>query len=237
MARGKPVEIRTRTFENQKVATAYFKEILNRYQPGEQLSNDDALDVSALLERHPNFVSKIGCGVDYFQVIGTEHGTNCFCIVRTDGSTTDFSYPRCITGRPSTKKDLVSRAFRSVVQVDLFNAKDKFFQANRDGEGYVTCAVSGQQITHTDAHIDHRQPLVFEVIVATFLSSRRMDYESVKILSGADGQVTPEIADAELARDFRAYHKDIAKLDVVAKGVNLSLSAKHRIRPARISLT
>jgi hypothetical protein len=55
------------------------------------------LDLSALLERHDEYTQKVGCGVDHFEVMATEHGTNCFRIVRKDGSGTDFSYRHCIT--------------------------------------------------------------------------------------------------------------------------------------------
>ena len=50
--RSKPVELATRSFEKQGDATAFFKAMLNRYRPGERVSDEDGLDVAALLERH-----------------------------------------------------------------------------------------------------------------------------------------------------------------------------------------
>ena len=46
-------------------------------------SNDtDALDLAALLERHDEYKTKVGCSVDHFEVMMTERGTPCFRIVR-----------------------------------------------------------------------------------------------------------------------------------------------------------
>jgi hypothetical protein len=92
MGRGNAVLLATRSFPTQDAATAFFKDMLARYRVGEHVSDADALDLAALLERHDEFPQKAGCGVDHFSVMMTEHGTPCFRIVRTDGSGTDFSY-------------------------------------------------------------------------------------------------------------------------------------------------
>ena len=93
--RSKPVELATRSFGKQGDATAFFKAILNRYRPGERVSDEDSLDVAALLERHTEYVAKVGCGVSHFQVMMTEHGTQCFRIIRTDGSGGVFDVTSC----------------------------------------------------------------------------------------------------------------------------------------------
>ncbi|MHC4049209.1 DCL family protein [Bradyrhizobium sp. 25ACV] len=125
--RSKPVELATRSFEKQCDATAFFKAMLNRYRPGERVSDEDGLDVATLLERHTEYVAKVGCGVSHFQVMMTEHGTQCFRIIRTDGSGTDFSYPHCISQRPPSRKQEVAQAFRRAVRFDLYKARDSFF--------------------------------------------------------------------------------------------------------------
>lgn len=237
MARGKPVELATRVFTNQGQATDYFKNMLSRYRPGERVTEEDSLDLSALLERHDEYSQKVGCGLDHFEVMTTEHGTNCFRIVRTDGSGTDFSYRHCITQRAPSRKQEVSQAFRRVVQLDLYTARDNFFAQNTGADGMVTCAVTGERIGRGDAHMDHRPPMTFEVIVTTFLEGRGMSLDQVPITSGRDEQVSPEITDETLADDFRRYHSRIAKLDMVKSSVNLSQAARHRIKEGRISLT
>jgi hypothetical protein len=237
MARGKPVEIATRSFENQSKAVEHFREILGRYRPGDRVSDDDALDLSALLERHDEYAQKVGKGVDHFEVMATEHGTNCFRIVRIDGTGTDFSYRHCITQRPPTRKQEVSAAFRRVVQLDLYAARDKFFSAHRGDDGKVSCAVTGERILRDEAHMDHRPPMTFEVIVTTFLEGRGMSLDQVPITSGRDEQVSPEVTDEALAEAFRGYHSRVAKLDIVKSAINLAQSSRNRIKDGRVKLT
>lgn len=237
MARGKPVEIATRSFENQSKATEHFRQMLNRYRAGDRVSDEDALDLSALLERHDEYIQKVGKGVDHFEVMATEHGTNCFRVVRVDGTGTDFSYRHCITQRPPSRKQEVSAAFRRVVQIDLYSARDKFFSDHRDADGKVTCAVTGERIGRDDAHMDHRPPMTFEVIVTTFLEGRGLSLEQVPITSGQDEQVAPEVTDAVLAEAFRVYHSRVAKLDMVKSVINLAQSARNRIKDGRVRIT
>jgi hypothetical protein len=123
----KPVELPTRSFATQTLALSFFKAMLNRYRPGDRVNDTDALDLAALLERHDEYKTKVGSGVDHFEVMMTEHGTMCFRIIRSDGSGTDFSYPHCVTQRPPTRKQEVSQAFRRVVRFDLYNARDSSF--------------------------------------------------------------------------------------------------------------
>ena len=111
MARGKPVELGTRSFPNQKLANDHFSGMLGNYKPGDRVNDEDKLDLAALLERHPEYKQKIGVGVDHFEVMKTHHGTNCFRVVRLDGSGTDFSIGSCVTGRAPTRKQEVPARF------------------------------------------------------------------------------------------------------------------------------
>ena len=107
----KPVTIATREFESQGDGNAFFKEMLNRYEPGGRVSDEDALHLGALLERHSEYADKVGAGGDHFEVMMTEHGTQCFRIVRTDGTGTDFSYGHCVRGRPPSRKSVIPTLF------------------------------------------------------------------------------------------------------------------------------
>lgn len=66
MARGNPVVLATRSFPSQGPATDFFKEMLARYRSGDRISDVDALDLAALLERHDEFAQKVGSGTDHF---------------------------------------------------------------------------------------------------------------------------------------------------------------------------
>lgn len=237
MARGKPVIIATRSFANQLEATAFFKTMLNSYRPGDNVAEIDALDLVALLERHDEYEQKVGSGVGHFTVVMTEHGTQCFRIERTDGSGTEFSYRHCITQRPPTRKQEVSSAFRWAVRLDLFKKRDEFFAEHKDAEGLIICAETGERISREQAHMDHRAPMTFEVIVTTFLAAKGLAVEHVPLTSGQDNQVTAEITDSDLREEFRRYHAQVALLDLVKNTANLSQSARNRMKPTRIKLT
>lgn len=236
MPRGKAVELATRTFVNQGQAVDFFKAMLNRYALGDRVSDADQLDLAALLERHDEYKQKVGCGIDCFTIMMTEHGTRCFRIIRTDGTGTDFSYRHCVTGHAPTRKQEVTQAFRHAVRFDLYAARDKFFAQHKDGDGLVTCGVTGERMRLNDAHMDHRPPMTFEVIVTTFLASRGISAADVPISSGRDEQVVPEILDSGLVAAFRTFHNQVARLDLVKSTANLAQASRERLKTSRISL-
>jgi hypothetical protein len=232
----KPVMIASRSFASQKEATEFFRAMLRSYTPGSRVNDVDALHLAALLERHSEYVQKVGCGLDHFSVVMTEHGTPCFNLIRRDGTGTEFSYLHCITQRPPSRKQEVSSAFRWLVRLDLFKKRDEFFAEFADAEGRVPCAETGERIIKSEAHMDHRAPMTFEVIVLTFLAGRGMAYADVPITEGQDNQTTAEITDLALGEEFRRYHAKVALLDLVRNKVNLAQSGRNRMKPTRIQL-
>lgn len=95
------VTLDTRSFGSKDEATAYFRAMLNRYRPGDRVSDVDAGDLTALLKRHTEYRQKIGAGIDHFEVMAADHGTQCFRVLRIDGTSDDFSYIHCITPKRS----------------------------------------------------------------------------------------------------------------------------------------
>jgi hypothetical protein len=97
MVRGKPVVLDTMSFSNQGQALEHFKAMLNRYIPGERVSDEDTPALASLFKRHPDYLEKIGIGISHFEVMPGDYGSQCFCIVRNDGTKEDFSYKRSVT--------------------------------------------------------------------------------------------------------------------------------------------
>lgn len=100
MGRGKPVTIDSMSFDNQSQAHAFFKEMLNRYVPGEIVTPEDSIHLLGLFKRHPSYPEKVGPGVNYFEVMPADYGSQCFCAVLMDGSKEGFSYKKCVTQKP-----------------------------------------------------------------------------------------------------------------------------------------
>lgn len=99
MPRGKPLRLDTRSFANRKEAADFFSAMLNRYRPKQRVCDEDAVDLAALLVRHSEYQQKVGIGIDHFEVMRAEFGTQCFRVVRIDGTGEDFSFLHCIAGR------------------------------------------------------------------------------------------------------------------------------------------
>lgn len=99
MGKGKPVILDSMSFDNQSKAHAFFKEMLNRYVPGEIVSPEDSIHLIELFKRHPSYLDKVGPGVNYFEVMPADYGSQCFCAVLMDGSKEGFSYMKCVTQR------------------------------------------------------------------------------------------------------------------------------------------
>ena len=97
MGRTVPVTLNTRSFASKGDATLFFRAMLNRYRPGDRVSSADAKDLAALLKLHTEHAQKVGAGIDHFEVMAADHGTQCFRILRSDGTSDDFSYIHCIT--------------------------------------------------------------------------------------------------------------------------------------------
>lgn len=102
MAKARRIVLETRAFKKAGDATEFFKKMLNGYSVGSRVSDEDAVDLNALLKRHDEVDEKVGSGVDHFEVDRgpDEYGTQCFWIVRKDGSRVDFSYIHCLARKP-----------------------------------------------------------------------------------------------------------------------------------------
>ena len=94
----------------KKDAVAHFKAMLARYKDGQVVSQPDAGDLAALLERYdrclrPGDEPKIGAGVSHFSRQlnrGEGWSTSGFHVHRIDGTSVDFSYRDAIQHDPSS---------------------------------------------------------------------------------------------------------------------------------------
>jgi hypothetical protein len=96
MAKSQSVEIAGHRFEKKTDALAFMKVMLNRYRPGDAVNSDDGAFLVEALKRHPEAITKIGVGVRGFEVRQADYGTQCFFVLRVDGSEERFSYKSCV---------------------------------------------------------------------------------------------------------------------------------------------
>lgn len=84
-----------RHWDTQSKAIAHYVEMLNRYKRKQAVQyGSDHNDLLALLEIYDTDGKKCGCGVSsFFLDADRDHpgNTNCFYVLRADGSSEDFS--------------------------------------------------------------------------------------------------------------------------------------------------
>lgn len=95
MARRQDIIIGGEAFNTQAEARERFRAILYKYRLGETIDAADAKFMISALQRHPEAATKIGPGVQSFEVRTADFGTRCFWVNRVDGTSEKFSFNAC----------------------------------------------------------------------------------------------------------------------------------------------
>ena len=231
------IEIGGRCFATQDAAKVFVRAMLARYAPGDRVTDEDGAFLTVLLARHPCCEEKVGAGVDHFEVARvSRYSTKGFYLFRRDGSSTDFSFIRCVAGTEPSHKQHVSQAFRHVVREDIYAARERFFADYADASGRAPCAITGERITREQGHMDHLPPLTFEVLLVTFLCAIDRQIDEVQLAPSRDNQIGRDLAEPSLSVAFRAFHARTANLEFIKSELNLAKAQAHRIVPGRIRL-
>lgn len=213
MAR-QPVELPSISFQSKTEATAFFRGMLNRYRDGQELTSDDDAILFELLQRHPQAEEKIGAGVKlFYRDSSPNHPTSCFHIERIDGTTTDFSYPTCISATSSTLAQQFYEACRNAVSENLTRQKNALF---KDAGGKMRCSKTGAMITIDEADYRHTIPK-FREIVRDFIAENNITISSEIVTSSADMQYTTRFVDLKIKNLFVRYHTAKANLAMFKK--------------------
>ena len=230
------VELGHRTFTTQQDATRYFGDMLARYAPRDTVVGEDAVDLDALVSRHPSSSRKRGAGILRFFVGSDPWGYRCFNIERIDGSSDNFSIQKCVTGRNLPLEQRFLAACRVAIGPDVRDAKVQYFRENADSGGYVCCDVTGEPVLIDDAHVDHKPPLTMQVVVHAFLTVLGAPSLTADLFERpTDGQFSVAFAAAEVVEAFRKFHRDMTDghLRIVKARKNLEMSSQHCIRKVK----
>lgn len=212
----KPVGLPSKTFAKQGEATAFFKAMLARYADGEFLNSGDEDILYELLQRHPEADQKIGVGVQaFFRNKSPDHPTSCFHLLRIDGSTTDFGYPTCITGRAPSLHHAFYEACRRSVVAELMVQKQRLFDMSPNG---IQCVRTGELTTIHTSEYRHTEPR-FRDIVMGFIQMKNLVIDSSMVTDSQDMQYTTVFTDQTMAVDFINYHATVAGLAIFKKYV------------------
>ena len=223
MARNKgPYIFGNRRFATKSEAESAIREVLYRYEAGNELVGADEELIAAVLIQHPHARDKIGAGVQRIRVrLVNEWGKKgrCFEIVRIDGSVTDFSFQKAL--HPASKRQLFKEACRDLISKEIMDFRHRAFDTSGE-DGRIDCPVTGDRISRMEeSHVDHDPP--FDELVEALIQSEGIDIESVILSGSEDGELRKSFQDQELAQKWRAYHRTHARLRVVSKRANLSV--------------
>lgn len=198
---------------NKTQLKAKCKSILAAYNPGEFLSEDDFNFMRGLLNGHRDKDIKIGCGVANIFIGVSAFKNKEFRLTRTDGSTEDFSYARCISA-PNNRIDF-NHACRYAVVDQILDFRRLNFKSG------MLCPISGKVLnTIHDVHVDHMDP-EFRFIVKDFLNENpwidinKIEYEDLRESGGF------RFKNSLLSDKFADYHKQRANLQIISIASNL----------------
>lgn len=196
------------------------RHILHTTTPGRALEPEDFRFMTELLTHHPRADEKIGVGLQAIRVEPDPvWGGVMFVAERRDGSSTDFSYRKCL--RPSTKRGDINTACRQAVAGDIVAFKHEHFNRHGDAANQVICPLTGQRLGWLDAQVDHGPPWPFRRIVDAFFASTSAG--DVRVASQCEQGITRRFVDADLAERFRQFHARVAVLRVIAAAENLRI--------------
>jgi hypothetical protein len=233
MERQMSIEIGSLTFATQKATVEHFRAILHRHGVGTTIPEPDATELRWLLNRHPWATQKIGCGVDRFTTqINPTPGqrTTEFVIIRTDGSSTEFSYRNCIKA-PTALTD-AKKAMRAEITPDILAAKEAYFAKHADAAGRIRCPITGEWITSDEADADHAPPRTLDTLIMAFLTARGITPAADFVDDHTDNQHGPQMRDRALADAWQNYHHKLAAIRVVSAAANRARAALSKVRKA-----
>lgn len=215
-------QVGSRLFPRKNDLLAHVQQILHTTPLDAPVTELDLAFLLDLLAHHPDARRKVGAGIAEMYVrLNPKYPTSrCFWAVRRDGSETDWSFTKCIY--PTTTMKLLGEAFRHAVLAQTQPFKQAHFAAHANARGEVLCPVERIWVGAQEAHVDHIPPLTMEQLIVDFLAARQRAPEDVELSAPRDGSIGRTFADPVLARDWRAYHREHARLRVVSWIANLS---------------
>jgi hypothetical protein len=219
-------EVADERFRTKKELADRARSILYRHGFGVPIPEPDFTFLCGLLRRHPQSAAKVGPGVAAMTVEPNPvyPSSRGFWLTRTDGTRADFSYLECI--RATGQKAKVRSACRAAVADQVVEFRRSHFREHAGPDGRVECPILGVRVSVCESHVDHRPPLTFERLLADFLAAEGIDAEEVGTTSEGDGEIGDRLADGDLERRWREFHRRHADLRVASAAGNTKQGRK-----------
>jgi len=212
MGKAQPVVLPSISFPTKKKATEFFKDMLNRYEDGQEIEPSDHIFLYELLLRHPEATHKIGAGVKKFsRQKSLNHPTSCFHLKRINNSATDFSYIECISSFEPTLEQYFYRACRQSVSEILTAKKNQLFDREN-----IRCSKTNEPVSKENSEYRHTEPKFFE-IVRQFKKELNGHINNTMFVQNKDLQYSTRFSDKNIEAKFIEFHQKIANLAIFKK--------------------
>ena len=185
--------------------TTLCREIIKIHPTGHILQGRNKLLITALLEHHPRYLEKRGCGIKDIIIKKAIYGTKCFFIIRTDGSEIDFSFNSCINGKKASIT-IFSDSCRYAVKDIIFQKVKKYCSENN--------------LNFHDYEFHHNPP--FKDIVSNFINIYKIDFNKVDYADCQDGGKRFE--NKILDEYFIEYHEKVCNYKILKKQEHLEIT-------------
>lgn len=241
----KSIKIGDNEFKYKKDVIAYYRAILNSYDFGESLTDEDYYKVFALLEYDRFFgheedadeipellvtsenVDDSSLTIEDIKVSKVQFNTKCFELFYSDKTSQYISYLMIINQKRYTSEELFYKSCRNAVYSDVRAVKQKFFD-EYSVKGKVRCQETNILSAWTELVIDHRQPNTFSMIVDRFKELHGIDVNAIEYTSNDQNHIV--FKNNCLAEKFISYHKGKARLRLVRKECNSSRTGMGRVK-------
>jgi len=172
--------------------------------------------IYSILKMHPQFKHKEKIGIQNIWIKKTIYNKNGFFIERIDGTTTDFSYYKCLNG--NNPKLNVLCAFRSAIRPQIVEFRELAFSNTSS----LVCPITNEVITKENCHVDHKEPS-FKKLVEEFVYTYNINVDKIE-LGGTNQDNSMEIyfINSTLKKTWEDYHKQKALLQIVSAKGNLT---------------
>lgn len=202
------VQVGREVFKTKKELLSKLRGMLHAAALGVELDEPEHGFLLELVQRHPEAQKKIGPGIRAFRVTTSEYRNRCFEVIRVDGTTTDFSYMKCVT-EPTAWSEFL-KALRKSVERQIWEAKEKVFLWDE----VIACPVSGEMMTREQAAVEYVEPDTFDWLAEEFSSTEKLDKNNLPLGPAPDGGKV--LVDPALEARWQAFHERRAKFRILA---------------------
>lgn len=197
-------------FTSKKSARERISEILQSHERGDILEGQELEVVWSLFEMHDDYDNRsVGAtGIIVDRAENSHPGvrrreTNCFHVIKSDGSQEDFSISSALNGSRAYVRSQSTQAMRDAISGQIRRYRNRYFGNKRTRP----CEATGKMLSRGDSEVDH---IIDFAILAKDFIEKYGDPVMVEVEGIAGG-----VLEEQWMREWKRYHRTHAQLRVV----------------------